>query len=73
MKQYIGCDTHLRYSVFRILSEDGVMGPAMRVEHGGGELERFLAQLPAGSPVADNIALRHHGPRRLPPERQSQS
>jgi hypothetical protein len=25
MKQYIGCDTHLRYSVFRILSEDGVM------------------------------------------------
>jgi len=52
MKQYIGCDTHLRYSVFRILSEDGVMGAAMRVEHSGGELERFLAQLPAGSPVA---------------------
>jgi hypothetical protein len=23
MKQDIGCDTHLRYSVFRILSEDG--------------------------------------------------
>jgi transposase len=52
MKQFIGCDTHLKYSVFRILSEDGVMGPAMRIEHGGGEMERFLAQLPAGSPVA---------------------
>lgn len=52
MKQYIGCDTHLRYSVFRILSEDGVMGPAIRVEHGDGELERFLSQLPSGSPVA---------------------
>ena len=42
MKQYIGCDTHLRYSVFRILSEDGVMGPAIRVEHADGEIERFL-------------------------------
>jgi hypothetical protein len=28
------------------------MGPAIRVEHADGELERFLAQLPFGSPVA---------------------
>jgi transposase len=52
MTQYIGCDTHLKYSVFRIMDENGRLGPSIRVEHAGGELDRFLATLPPGSPVA---------------------
>jgi transposase len=52
VKQYIGCDTHRKYSVFRIQGERGPMGPAMRVNHERGELERFLQSLEPGSPVA---------------------
>jgi len=52
MTQFIGCDTHRKYSVFRIQGESGPMGPAIRVNHEGGELERFLQSLEAGSPVA---------------------
>lgn len=52
MTQYIGCDAHLKYSVFRIAEENGQVGPSIRVEHKKGELERFLQALPAGSPVA---------------------
>jgi transposase len=52
MTQFIGCDTHRKYSVFRIQGETGPMGPAMRVEHEKGELERFLQSLEPGSPVA---------------------
>lgn len=51
-QQYIGCDVHKEYSVFRILEADGRMGPPIRITHKNGELERFLATLPAGSPVA---------------------
>lgn len=51
-QQYIGCDVHKDYSVFRILDSTGLMGPAIRIPHKNGELERFLSTLPAGSPVA---------------------
>jgi hypothetical protein len=52
VKQYIGCDAHRKYSVFRIQGESGPMGPAIRVNHERGELERFLGSLEPGSPVA---------------------
>jgi transposase len=52
VKKYIGCDAHARYSIFASLREDGRWDPAVRVEHNEGEMERFLKQLPPGSPVA---------------------
>jgi transposase len=51
-QQYIGCDVHKEYSVFRIVEEKGRMGPAIRVKHERGELERFLGTVAEGSPVA---------------------
>lgn len=51
-KRYIGCDVHRSYSVFRMMDEQGGLSGAVRVEHQGGELERFLKTLPSGSPVA---------------------
>jgi transposase len=51
-KQYIGCDVHRRYSVFRTMNEHGSLSAAVRVEHENGELERFLKTFTAGSPVA---------------------
>lgn len=52
MKKYIGCDAHARYSVFATVGEDGRWEAPVRVEHHRLEMERFLRQLPAGSPVA---------------------
>lgn len=52
MKQYIGCDAHARYSVFVSVNEQGVVGPAVRVEHGSRELRDYLAGLEPGTPVA---------------------
>jgi hypothetical protein len=52
MTQYIGCDAHLKYSVFRVCEDGGSMGPEIRVEHSSGELQRFLKTLTPGSPVA---------------------
>jgi transposase len=52
MKKYIGCDAHSRYSIFASLGEDGRWDTVARVEHNESEMERFLKQLPAGSPVA---------------------
>jgi transposase len=52
VKKYIGCDAHARYSIFASLREDGQWDPPVRVEHDRLEMERFLKQLPAGSPVA---------------------
>ena len=52
MKKYIGCDAHARYSIFVSLRENGQWDPPVRVEHNELEMERFLKQLPAGSPVA---------------------
>ena len=51
-EQYIGCDVHKDYSVFRILESSGQMGPVIRIKHESGELERFLSTLAPGSPVA---------------------
>jgi len=52
MKKYIGCDAHTRYSIFVSLREDGGCDPAVRIEHNELEMERYLKQLPAGTPVA---------------------
>lgn len=52
MKKYIGCDAHARYSIFASVGEDGHWDAPVRVEHQALEMERFLKQLPAGSPVA---------------------
>lgn len=52
LDQYIGCDVHKDYSVFRILDGRGAMSPAIHIPHEKGELERFLATFPGGTPVA---------------------
>lgn len=52
MKQYIGCDSHQKYSVFVKVDETGRTGPAMRVENDRAGLRQFLRGLPAGAPVA---------------------
>jgi transposase len=57
MAQFIGCDTHKKYSVFRVQGESGPMGPGIRVNHEGNELERFLRSLEPGSPVAVEAGL----------------
>ena len=41
-RQYIGCDVHRSYSVFRMMDERGTVSAAVRVEHHDGEIERFL-------------------------------
>ena len=51
-KQYIGCDVHRDYSVFRMMDERGGLSGPMRVGHRDGEMERFLKTLPPESPVA---------------------
>lgn len=51
--EYIGCDTHKKYSVFVRMKEDGGMGRAVRVRHEEREgLRKYLRSLPAGSPIA---------------------
>lgn len=52
MKKYIGCDAHQKYSVFVTMNERGEASVPVRVEHGKGELSKFLKTLPEGSPVA---------------------
>src|SRR5208283_3262899 len=52
MKKYIGCDAHARYSIFVVMEENGNCAPPVRVEHDEGEMRRYLATLPPGSPVA---------------------
>jgi transposase len=52
MKQFIGCDSHRRYSVFVGMDEHGKATAPVRVEHDGEALEKFLATLPAGADVA---------------------
>lgn len=51
-KQYIGCDAHRDYSVFRMMDERGGQSAPMRVSHRDGEMQRFLKTLPPESPVA---------------------
>lgn len=52
MKQFIGCDVHKRYSVFVSIDETGTATRPVRVKHSGGELDEYLATVPAGTPVA---------------------
>lgn len=52
MKQFIGCDSHARYSVFVSIDEQGRVGAPVRVEHGSRELRDYLATLEPGTPVA---------------------
>jgi hypothetical protein len=59
MTQYIGCDTHLKYSVFRMMDEKGELGPSIRVEHAGGELERFPGDPVYGSSLSDGNRHQH--------------
>jgi transposase len=51
-KQYIGCDVHRDYSVFRMMDERGDLSGPLRVGHRDGEMQRFLKTLPPESPVA---------------------
>ncbi len=52
MKQYIGCDSHARYSVFVSVDEKGRVGTPVRVDHGGRGLRDYLDTLEKGTPVA---------------------
>lgn len=52
MSQYIGCDSHRRYSVFVSVNGQGRAGKAVRVEHQREEFREYLQKLPAGAPVA---------------------
>ena len=52
MKEYIGCDSHQRYSVFVRVNESGQAGAAERVENDRATIRQYLRRLPAGSAVA---------------------
>jgi len=52
MTHYIGCDVHKKYSVFAAMDEGGNVGRPRRVEHDLEGFRSFLAELPAGSPIA---------------------
>jgi transposase len=48
----IGCDAHRRYSQFAILDSDGQFLEQIRINHEPGAIREFLAEFPAGTPVA---------------------
>jgi transposase len=52
MQQFIGCDAHTKFSVFVAVNEKGQVSDAVRVEHEPNLYRKFLAQLPANSPIA---------------------
>jgi transposase len=52
MEQFIGCDAHKKFSLFIAMNEEGVYGKAIRVGHERERMRAFLADLPAGSPIA---------------------
>jgi Transposase and inactivated derivatives len=52
MKQFIGCDSHKKYSVFVAMNEFGQVGEAIHVGHDREQFREFLQELPAGSPIA---------------------
>jgi len=52
MEQFIGCDTHKKFSVFVAVNEKGQAGQAMRVGHDRDVFREFLKQLPAHSSIA---------------------
>ena len=52
MKQFIGCDSHRKYSVFVGIDENGKTTAPVRVEHHPEEFRKYLGTIPAGTPVA---------------------
>src|ERR1700749_5252677 len=52
VKQYIGCDSNTRYSIFVSVDEKGGVGAPVRVEHGDRSLRDYLGTLDRGTPVA---------------------
>ena len=52
MVQFTGCDAHKKYSVFVGIKESGQPMEAVRVDHQRGEMRKYLATLPAGTPIA---------------------
>lgn len=52
MPYYSGCDAHKNYSVFVDIDEDSCVTNPTRVDHNNGELDEYLSDLPAGTPVA---------------------
>jgi len=48
----IGCDAHKRYSQITVLDQRAKVYKQARVEHQPGEIRRYLAQYPSGTPVA---------------------
>ena len=53
MENYtIGCDAHKRYSQFTVLDGQARVRERKRVEHTPGAIREYLAQYPAGTPVA---------------------
>jgi transposase len=52
VKNYIGCDSHARYSVFVSMDEKGRASDPVRVEHQSRDLRDYLAGLESGTPVA---------------------
>ena len=52
VKNYIGCDSHARYSVFVSMDEKGKVSAPVRVEHQSRDLRDYLAGLEQGTPVA---------------------
>ena len=52
MKQFIGCDSHKRYSVFVAMNEFEQVGEAIHVGQDWEQFREFLQELPTGSPIA---------------------
>src|SRR5579863_7389404 len=52
MAQFIGCDAHKKYSVFRTVNEEGKLAPAHRVGHDREQFRAYLTQLPPASSIA---------------------
>lgn len=52
MEQYIGCDAHKRYSVFRSCGSGGGLGQPVRVAHDAEVMGAYLRTLPRGSGIA---------------------
>jgi transposase len=52
MKQFIGCDSHRRYSVFVAMDERGKTSAPVRIEHEAEALATYLETLPPDTDIA---------------------
>jgi len=52
MEEYIGCDAHKRYSVFRSWGKRGRLEQPVRVDHDTEVMRGYLGTLPPGSQIA---------------------